>query len=162
MFGWKLVRDKKKEVVEEKVEETKTDEPVVVVDYVEDQEPPGPPQVENVVEQPWPKPLYALVQLQVQEIMNTKEVDLIRRLLLMAVGAEDLGKIDVKDFAWRPVGVVNLNIVFEITGTLHRPEDKPKAKPKTTRKKTTTKRKTTSKRKTPAKKTTRRTTRKKK
>jgi hypothetical protein len=94
----------------------------------------------------------ALVQIDFIEMFQLSEEQLIKKLTLIAVGDEILGKVDFHFSGMYPCGVVDCKyIIFKVIGELHKPlddevkEPEKKKKAKKPVKRKATKKKTTRK-----------------
>jgi len=68
--------------------------------------------------------LSALVKLPLTQIMGTTERGLIVALSALALGDKDVGKFEIDEFKTRPVGVIDLDIIFEVTGKIVKVTDR--------------------------------------
>ena len=150
MFNWKYWKKSKEVKVGPLKDEDKEDSNFV--------------QMQEVTDDPWPKPLRAWVKFHVFELFGMDEDALVRKLLVNSLGESDFGKVNVEKFEFSLIGVTTYNdVIWEIRGELHPADDKrkkelkkkeTKKKPKkSTTKKTTSKSKKTAKKKATSSKT---------
>ena len=147
MFNWKFWKTSKEVKIGPLKDEDKEDSNFV--------------QMQDVDNDPWPKPLMAWVKFHVFDMFGMDEDSLVRRLLVNSLGESDFGKVNVEKFEFSLIGVTTYNeVIWEIRGELHPSDAKTKkdVQKKEIKKKSTSKKSTTKKTLPKSKKTTKKKT----